>query len=184
MEYQIRYIFLCCFLCLSADILAYINDTCVLGLSHKEVVEMLKSVPMGHSVDVVLRRGYPMLYNPDGCPKTSLSSPSDPKKNSPAVPPYAQTQPQHPDGHQPVTLNLSRSMSYHNNFYPRMQKESLDANGNSAPQNSYSMANGNGNGVGGTSGLGAVPLSNGPPLSDRMSSSHSDTEVSSVVTRR
>lgn len=33
---------------------------------------MLKSVPMGQSVDVVLRRGYPMLYNPDGCPKQSL----------------------------------------------------------------------------------------------------------------
>lgn len=58
--------------CLTADILVYINDTCVLGRSHKEVVEMLKSVPMGQSVDVVLRRGYPMLYNPDGCPKQSL----------------------------------------------------------------------------------------------------------------
>lgn len=44
----------------------------MLGRSHKEVVEMLKSVPMGQSVDVVLRRGYPMLYNPDGCPKQSL----------------------------------------------------------------------------------------------------------------
>lgn len=55
-----------------ADILVYINDSCVLGRSHKEVVEMLKSVPMGQSVDVVLRRGYPMLYNPDGCPKQSL----------------------------------------------------------------------------------------------------------------
>lgn len=57
-----------------ADILVYINDTCVLGRSHKEVVEMLKSVPMGQSVDVVLRRGYPMLYNPDGCPKQSLET--------------------------------------------------------------------------------------------------------------
>ncbi|XP_038154335.1 membrane-associated guanylate kinase, WW and PDZ domain-containing protein 1 isoform X3 [Cyprinodon tularosa] len=56
----------------TADILVYINDTCVLGRSHKEVVEMLKSVPMGQSVDVVLRRGYPMLYNPDGCPKQNL----------------------------------------------------------------------------------------------------------------
>lgn len=55
-----------------ADILVYINDSCVLGRSHKEVVDMLKSVPMGQSVDVVLRRGYPMLYNPDGCPKQSL----------------------------------------------------------------------------------------------------------------
>ncbi|XP_061541150.1 membrane-associated guanylate kinase, WW and PDZ domain-containing protein 3 isoform X2 [Phycodurus eques] len=57
-----------------ADILVYINDACVLGRSHKEVVEMLKSVPMGQSVDVVLRRGYPMLYNPDGCPKHTLDT--------------------------------------------------------------------------------------------------------------
>lgn len=46
----------------------------MLGRSHKEVVEMLKSVPMGQSVDVVLRRGYPMLYNPDGCPKHTLDT--------------------------------------------------------------------------------------------------------------
>ncbi|XP_077370259.1 membrane-associated guanylate kinase, WW and PDZ domain-containing protein 3 isoform X1 [Festucalex cinctus] len=64
-----------------ADILVYINDTCVLGRSHKEVVEMLKSVPMGQSVDVVLRRGYPMLYNPDGCPKHTLDTPQTPPAN-------------------------------------------------------------------------------------------------------
>ncbi|XP_059359726.1 membrane-associated guanylate kinase, WW and PDZ domain-containing protein 1 isoform X2 [Carassius carassius] len=166
----------------TADILVYINDSCVLGLSHKEVVEMLKSVPMGHSVDVVLRRGYPMLYNPDGCPKTSLSSPSDPTSTNPTAPGSAQSQVQHPDGHQPGLVNLNRSMSHHNNFYPRMQKESLDANGNTAPQLSYAMANGNG--VGGTIGMGAVTSSNAPPPSERMSSSHSDTEVCSVVTRR
>ncbi|XP_051509149.1 membrane-associated guanylate kinase, WW and PDZ domain-containing protein 1-like isoform X1 [Myxocyprinus asiaticus] len=166
----------------TADILVCINDTCVLGLSHKEVVEMLKSVPMGHSVDVVLRRGYPMLYNPDGCPKTSLSSPSDPNSANPAAPGSVQSQPQHPEGHQPGMANLNRSMSLHNSFFHRMQKESLDANGNTAPQSSYSMANGNG--VGGTIGLGAVPSSNAPPSSERMSSSHSDTEVSCIVTRR
>ncbi|KAM4738416.1 membrane-associated guanylate kinase, WW and PDZ domain-containing protein 3 isoform 1-T2 [Anableps anableps] len=65
----------------TADILVYINDTCVLGRSHKEVVEMLKSVPMGQSVDVVLRRGYPMLYNPDGCPKQNLE-PQTPSESS------------------------------------------------------------------------------------------------------
>lgn len=174
--------FLALSLSLPADILVYINDSCVLGLSHKEVVEMLKSVPMGHSVDVVLRRGYPMLYNPDGCPKTSLSSPSDPASTNPTAPGSAQSQVQHPDGHQPGLVNLNRSMSHHNNFYPRMQKESLDANGNTAPQPSYSMANGNG--VGGTLGMGAMPSSNAPPLLERMSSSHSDMEVSSFVTRR
>ncbi|XP_043102339.1 membrane-associated guanylate kinase, WW and PDZ domain-containing protein 1 isoform X2 [Puntigrus tetrazona] len=166
----------------TADILVYINDSCVLGLSHKEVVEMLKSVPMGHSVDVVLRRGYPMLYNPDGCPKTSLSSTSDPTGTNPTAPGSAPSQVQHPDGHQPGLVNLNRSMSHHNNFYPRMQKESLDANGNTAPQLSYAMANGNG--VGGTIGMGVVNSSNAPPPSERMSSSHSDTEVCSVVTRR
>ncbi|XP_016397767.1 membrane-associated guanylate kinase, WW and PDZ domain-containing protein 1 isoform X1 [Sinocyclocheilus rhinocerous] len=166
----------------AADILVYINDSCVLGLSHKEVVEMLKSVPMGHSVDVVLRRGYPMLYNPDGCPKTSLSSTSDPTSTNPTAPGSAQSQVQHPDGHQPGLVNLNRSMSHHNNFYPRMQKESLDANGNTAPQLSYAMANGNV--VGGTIAMGAVTSSNAPPPSERMSSSHSDTEVCSVVTRR
>ncbi|XP_062418104.1 uncharacterized protein magixa isoform X6 [Pungitius pungitius] len=65
----------------TADILVYINESSVLGSSHKEVVEMLKAVPMGQSVDVVLRRGYPMLYNPDGCPKQSpetLKTPSEP----------------------------------------------------------------------------------------------------------
>ncbi|XP_008291292.1 membrane-associated guanylate kinase, WW and PDZ domain-containing protein 1 [Stegastes partitus] len=66
--------------CTEPDILVYINDSCVLGRSHKEVVEMLKSVPMGQSVDVVLRRGYPMLYNPDGCPKQSLETPQTPSE--------------------------------------------------------------------------------------------------------
>ncbi|XP_045552058.1 membrane-associated guanylate kinase, WW and PDZ domain-containing protein 3 [Salmo salar] len=61
----------------TADILVYINDVCVLGTSHKEVVEMLKAVPVGHSVDVVLRRGYPMLYNPDGCLKQSHPGSTD-----------------------------------------------------------------------------------------------------------
>lgn len=47
----------------------YVNDACVLGASHREAVEMLKSVPVGHGVDVEVRRGYPMLYNYDGCLK-------------------------------------------------------------------------------------------------------------------
>ncbi|XP_041129164.1 membrane-associated guanylate kinase, WW and PDZ domain-containing protein 3-like isoform X3 [Polyodon spathula] len=58
----------------TADILVFVNDTCVLGMSHKGAVEMLKSVPANHSVDLVLRRGYPMLYNPDGCPKLKVDS--------------------------------------------------------------------------------------------------------------
>ncbi|XP_056278154.1 membrane-associated guanylate kinase, WW and PDZ domain-containing protein 3-like isoform X5 [Pseudoliparis swirei] len=77
----------------TADILVYINDGCVLGRSHKEVVELLKAVPMGQSVDVVLRRGYPMLYSPDGCPKQSLETPQTPSE--PPYPPNANRGPTH-----------------------------------------------------------------------------------------
>ncbi|KAK3539906.1 hypothetical protein QTP70_019550 [Hemibagrus guttatus] len=150
----------------TADILVYINDTCVLGMSHKEVVEMLKAVPMGHSVDVVLRRGYPMLYNPDGCPKTSLSSPSDPS----------------PGSAQPPSHNLNRSTSHHNGFYPRMQKEPLDTNGNVAPPPCYHMPNGNS--IDRTVGMAGLPSNMPVARSERLSSSHSDTEVSTVLTRR
>ncbi|XP_061909437.1 membrane-associated guanylate kinase, WW and PDZ domain-containing protein 1 isoform X1 [Entelurus aequoreus] len=55
----------------TADILVYVNDICVLGMSHKEVVEMLKSIQVGHSVQIAVRRGYPMLYNHEGCLKQS-----------------------------------------------------------------------------------------------------------------
>uniref|UniRef100_A0A3B4VNM1 Membrane-associated guanylate kinase, WW and PDZ domain-containing protein 2-like n=1 Tax=Seriola dumerili TaxID=41447 RepID=A0A3B4VNM1_SERDU len=76
---------------LKTDLLVYINDVCVLGVSHKEVVEMLKSVPVGHSVDVEVRRGYPMLYNPDGCPKQPPPRLLD--SGDPILPPTT-TQPQ------------------------------------------------------------------------------------------
>lgn len=84
-------------LCLpfAADILVYVNDVCVLGVSHKEVVEMLKSVPVGHSVDVVVRRGYPMLYNPDGCPKQPLSGVADGRDPFLPLPTTTQPQPLH-----------------------------------------------------------------------------------------
>ncbi|KAJ3583218.1 hypothetical protein NHX12_034189, partial [Muraenolepis orangiensis] len=75
-----------------ADILLYISGNCVLGLSHKEVVEMLQSVAMGTSVDVVLRRGYPMMYYRDhahppcgfnGCPAASARLPAPRPGTSP-----------------------------------------------------------------------------------------------------
>lgn len=47
----------------------YVNHACVLGVSHREVVEVLQAVPVGRGVDVEVRRGYPMLYTYDGCLK-------------------------------------------------------------------------------------------------------------------
>ncbi|XP_055366061.1 membrane-associated guanylate kinase, WW and PDZ domain-containing protein 2 isoform X5 [Betta splendens] len=113
----------------TADILVYINDVCVLGVSHKEVVEMLKSVPVGHRVDVEVRRGYPMLYNPDGCPKQPPPGLLDP------VSPPTTTQPQ--PTHQLPRLPTPTPQSQHFHFNGLHGDGSymepgvaLDANGN------------------------------------------------------
>lgn len=79
---------------LPADILVYVNDTCVLGYSHKDVVEMLKAIPIGHTVDIMVRRGYPMLYNSEGCPKMSIPRLTASQNHSPHLPPPTTTQPQ------------------------------------------------------------------------------------------
>ncbi|XP_027131422.1 membrane-associated guanylate kinase, WW and PDZ domain-containing protein 1 isoform X2 [Larimichthys crocea] len=149
----------------TADILVYINDSCVLGRSHKEVVEMLKSVPMGQSVDVVLRRGYPMLYNPDGCPKQNLETPQTPSEP-------------------PNTSNVNRCLTH------LTYSRTLDANGTpglSQTPPSYT-AQPMTNGLTGP----PTPTSSEPPLGpplpplERTAASHSDCDggLSSAGTRR
>ncbi|XP_035512184.1 membrane-associated guanylate kinase, WW and PDZ domain-containing protein 1-like [Morone saxatilis] len=149
----------------TADILVYINDSCVLGRSHKEVVEMLKSVPMGQSVDVVLRRGYPMLYNPDGCPKQSL-----------------ETQPQ-TSSEPPNPPNMNRGLTH------LTYSRTLDANGSTPglcqtpPSYSSPMTNGLTGPPTPTSS--DAPLGP-PPLPERTAANHSDSDggVSNAGTRR
>ncbi|XP_029911665.1 LOW QUALITY PROTEIN: membrane-associated guanylate kinase, WW and PDZ domain-containing protein 3-like [Myripristis murdjan] len=146
----------------TADILVYINDTCVLGLSHKEVVEMLKSVPMGQSVDVVLRRGYPMLYNPDGCPKQSLDPPT----------------------HPPGLANLNRGLPHLN--YSRTLDANSSAAGLGQTPPSYAVQPMT-NGLAGP----PTPTSSDPPLGpppapERTTAIHSDSDggPSNAGTRR
>lgn len=47
------------------------NDTCVLGHTHAQVVKIFQSIPIGASVDLELCRGYPLPFDPDD-PNTSL----------------------------------------------------------------------------------------------------------------
>lgn len=116
--------------CTLADILVYVNDVCVLGVSHKEVVEMLKSVPVGHSVDVEVRRGYPMLYNHDGCPKQPPPRQLD--SGEPILPPTT-TQPQ--ARHQaaaPITQQFNFNGLHGDGSYME-PGVTLDTNGNTSP---------------------------------------------------
>ncbi|MCJ8735286.1 hypothetical protein PDJAM_G00245110 [Pangasius djambal] len=117
----------------TGDILVYINDTCVLGTSHKEVAEMLKVVPVGQSVDMVVRRGYPILYNPDGSPRLSRETALQPSPLPTTTQPKAQALfPQ-----SQILLNHSELMYNAEGRYPRAygrsaSRFSLDANGNAS----------------------------------------------------
>ncbi|XP_061626778.1 membrane-associated guanylate kinase, WW and PDZ domain-containing protein 1 isoform X2 [Phyllopteryx taeniolatus] len=107
----------------TADILVYVNDICVLGVSHKKVVEMLKSIPVGHSVDIAVRRGYPMLYNPDGCPKQT------PSEDPILLPTTSQPEPLHHLSRRPTpTPQIHHSNGLHSDYME--PGVILDANGN------------------------------------------------------
>ncbi|XP_029011514.1 membrane-associated guanylate kinase, WW and PDZ domain-containing protein 3 isoform X4 [Betta splendens] len=147
----------------TADILVYINNSCVLGRSHKEVVEMLKSVPMGQSVDVVLRRGYPMLYNPDGCPKQSLEKPPISSE----------------------TFNLNQGLTH------LTYSQTMEANGSSLGPDQMPTSNAAQQMTNGMTGpstptsSASDPLGPQPPL-DRATTNHSDSDggQSSTESRR
>ncbi|XP_020560488.1 membrane-associated guanylate kinase, WW and PDZ domain-containing protein 2 isoform X3 [Oryzias latipes] len=114
----------------TGDILVYINDICVLGLSHKEAVEMLKSVPVGHSVDIEVRRGYPLLYNPDG--RLKQSPPRMLGSKDPNLQPTT-TQPQslhHLPRHSTPTPPTQSLNGLHSNGSYMEAGVALDANGN------------------------------------------------------
>ncbi|XP_069484132.1 membrane-associated guanylate kinase, WW and PDZ domain-containing protein 2 isoform X3 [Ambystoma mexicanum] len=49
----------------TGDVIVYINEVCVLGYTHADVVKIFQSVPIGQSVNLVLCRGYPLPYDPE-----------------------------------------------------------------------------------------------------------------------
>uniref|UniRef100_H3AIC2 Membrane associated guanylate kinase, WW and PDZ domain containing 1 n=1 Tax=Latimeria chalumnae TaxID=7897 RepID=H3AIC2_LATCH len=55
----------------TGDVIVSVNDTCVLGYTHAQVVKIFQSIPIGASVDLELCRGYPLPFDPDD-PNTSL----------------------------------------------------------------------------------------------------------------
>uniref|UniRef100_A0A4W4H9L1 PDZ domain-containing protein n=1 Tax=Electrophorus electricus TaxID=8005 RepID=A0A4W4H9L1_ELEEL len=58
----------------TGDVIVYINDICVLGTTHADVVKLFQSVPIGQSVTLVLCRGYPLPYDPED-PSASTTVP-------------------------------------------------------------------------------------------------------------
>lgn len=94
---------------------------------------MLRVVPVGQSVDMVVRRGYPILYDPDGSPRLSQATASHPSPLPTTTQPKAQALlPQ-----TQTLLNNSGLMYNEEGRYPRAygrsaSRFSLDANGNTS----------------------------------------------------
>ncbi|XP_040015294.1 membrane-associated guanylate kinase, WW and PDZ domain-containing protein 1b isoform X3 [Xiphias gladius] len=55
----------------TGDVIVSVNDTCVLGYTHAQVVKIFQSIPIGSMVNLELCRGYPLPFDPDD-PNTSL----------------------------------------------------------------------------------------------------------------
>ena len=49
----------------SGDVLVYVNDTCVLGFTHHDMVTMFQSISSGEAVNLEVCRGYPLPFDPD-----------------------------------------------------------------------------------------------------------------------
>ena len=47
------------------DVLVYVNNECVLGYTHQDVVEIFQSIPVGNFVELTVCRGYPLSIDPD-----------------------------------------------------------------------------------------------------------------------
>lgn len=64
--------YLCCFMFVG-DVIVYINEVCVLGTTHADVVKLFQSVPIGQSVTLALCRGYPLPYDAEDSGNTMIS---------------------------------------------------------------------------------------------------------------
>ncbi len=45
--------------------MVYVNDTCVLGFTHHDMVSMFQSIATGELVALEVCRGYPLPFDPD-----------------------------------------------------------------------------------------------------------------------
>ncbi|XP_078596405.1 membrane-associated guanylate kinase, WW and PDZ domain-containing protein 1-like isoform X3 [Branchiostoma floridae x Branchiostoma japonicum] len=55
----------------TGDVIVFVNDTCVLGYTHSDVVGLFQTIPPGQRVRLECRRGYPLPFDPDD-PNTNV----------------------------------------------------------------------------------------------------------------
>ena len=65
------------------DVLVYVNNECVLGYTHQDVVEIFQSIPVGNTVELTVCRGYPLSIDPNDpniemVPLAAINNPNRP----------------------------------------------------------------------------------------------------------
>lgn len=56
---------------LTGDVLVYVNQKCVLGFTHQDVVNLFQSIPVGQKIQLRVCRGYLLPFDPDD-PNTEI----------------------------------------------------------------------------------------------------------------
>ncbi|KAK4872147.1 hypothetical protein RN001_016271 [Aquatica leii] len=49
----------------TGDVIVYVNDTCVLGYTHNQIVRLFQSISVGSTVTLEVCRGYPLPFDPN-----------------------------------------------------------------------------------------------------------------------
>lgn len=49
----------------TGDVIVYVNDTCVLGYTHNQIVRLFQSIAVGSTVPLEVCRGYPLPFDPN-----------------------------------------------------------------------------------------------------------------------
>ncbi|CAG0922366.1 unnamed protein product [Notodromas monacha] len=55
----------------TGDVLVYVNNTCVLGFTHHDMVSMFQAIGVGERVNLTVCRGYPLPFDPND-PNTEI----------------------------------------------------------------------------------------------------------------
>ncbi|XP_059092115.1 membrane-associated guanylate kinase, WW and PDZ domain-containing protein 2-like isoform X2 [Tigriopus californicus] len=102
----------------TGDVLVFVNDTCVLGFTHHDMVTMFQSIATGDIVNLEVCRGYPLPFDPDD-PNTEIVTTvavTSPEQNEWAS--ELERQRQHYQGQQPAPDAQSMPDLSHHNQYP------------------------------------------------------------------
>ena len=98
------------------DVLVYVNNECVLGYTHQDVVEIFQSIPVGKFVELTVCRGYPLSIDPNDpnieiMPLAAINNPNNTFQHQLQQQQQQQNQQQQQQQHQQQTTTTTTTTS-------------------------------------------------------------------------